>query len=53
MSYSKRNPGGGNKAALNETPNLIEAIIMAAEQVGSNGRGKDGLVGYLQTVARR
>jgi hypothetical protein len=31
---------------------LREAILLAAEAVGSNGRGKDGLMGYLINAAR-
>lgn len=31
---------------------LKEAIVLAAEQIGEDGNGKDGLVGYLRRVAR-
>lgn len=27
--------------------------MLAAEQVGENGKGKDGLVGYLRHIARK
>lgn len=45
---------GGRKAG---TPNkttgaLKDAIILAAEQVGEDANGKDGLTGYLRMVAR-
>ena len=34
------------------TPNLVEAIISAAAQVGEDGLGKGGLVGYFVRIAR-
>lgn len=50
-----RRPGAGRKAG---TPNkttvaLKEGLILAAEAEGSDKKGKDGLVGYLRTLARR
>lgn len=44
----------GRKAG---TPNkttavLKEAILLAAEQVGNDGNGRDGLTGYLVMVAK-
>ena len=33
------------------TATLKEAILLAAEQVGENNNGKDGLTGYLRRVA--
>jgi hypothetical protein len=43
---------GRPKGALNKTTTLIkEAIIIAAEEVGSDGKGTDGLVGYLKARA--
>jgi hypothetical protein len=33
--------------------NLIETILGAADQVGSDGRGKDGVDGYFQRLADR
>jgi hypothetical protein len=44
-----RRPGQTNKT----TVLLKEAILMAAEAEGDNQRGRDGLVGYLRTLARR
>jgi len=44
-----RKPGQANRM----TRVLKEAIIMAAENVGADGKGKDGLVGYLERIARR
>ena len=46
---------GGRKAG---TPNKVtgslkEAILLAAEAVGADGKGKDGLLGYLTSLARR
>lgn len=43
-----RTPGTPNKT----TGKLKEAILLAAEGVGSDGEGKDGLTGYLTHVAR-
>ncbi len=42
-----RPKGVPNKA----TRTLKEAILLAAEQVGQDGEGKDGLTGYLRKVA--
>lgn len=43
----------GRKAGTpNKTTALLkEAIILAAESVGQDGEGKDGLTGYLKHVA--
>jgi hypothetical protein len=32
---------------------IAEAVVLAAEAVGEDGRGKDGLVGYFKYIARR
>lgn len=47
------NAGKGRKKGVpnKTTATLKEAILLAAEQVGQDGNGKDGLVGYLRTVA--
>lgn len=44
---------GGRQAG---TPNKLtatvkEAVVLAAEQTGQDGKGKDGLIGYLKHVA--
>lgn len=46
---------GGRKAGTKNkmTVLLKDAIIRAAEAEGSNSKGRDGLVGYLRTLARR
>ena len=45
--------GGRSKGAQKEViKDLREAIILAAEQFGEDGRGRDGLVGYLRRLAR-
>ena len=31
---------------------LSEAVILAAQQVGEDNRGRDGLLGYLRRIAR-
>lgn len=43
-----RSKGGHNKT----TRVLKEAVILAAEQVGEDKRGKDGLLGYLRNIAK-
>ncbi len=43
-----RPPGTPNKT----TAALKEAILMAAETVGSDGKGKDALVGYCVFLAK-
>jgi hypothetical protein len=51
----RSHPRGGDrrKEMPNKgTPNLVEAIISAAAQVGEDGLGKGGLVGYLVRIAR-
>ena len=42
-----RPAGAKNKV----TTTLKEAILLAAEQVGEDGQGRDGLTGYLRSVA--
>lgn len=45
--------GGSRKGVPNKTTRTLkEAILLAAEQVGDDGAGADGLVGYLRRVAR-
>lgn len=44
---------GRPKGKRNKTTIMLkEAILEAAALVGSNGKGKDGLVGYLENLAR-
>ena len=47
-------PGPGRPKGLeNKTTKLLkEALIIAAEAVGSDGDGKDGLSGYCEDLAR-
>jgi len=43
---------GGRPKGGEVTKDLSEATILAAEQTGEDGRGRDGLVGYLRRLAR-
>jgi hypothetical protein len=44
--------GGRMKGTPNRfNRDLLQAIVQAAEQVGSDGKGKDGVDGYLQMLA--
>jgi hypothetical protein len=46
--------GGRKKGTPNKTTAVLkEAILLAAEQTGEDGKGKDGLVGYLRHVAEK
>lgn len=45
-------PGRGAGNVNKTTKTLKEAILLAAEQVGHDNKGKDGLTGYLRRVAQ-
>lgn len=48
-----RKTGGRAKGTPNKTTAVLkEAIIAAAENVGSNGEGEGGLTGYLTFIAK-
>lgn len=49
--FGAGNPGKPRGAKTRTTKVLREAILIAAERAGRNGRGEDGLVGYLLRVA--
>lgn len=49
--FGAGNPGKPKGAANKTTKTLREAILLAAEQSGGDGKGKGGLVGYLKRVA--
>lgn len=49
--FGKGNPGKPVGAKSKTTKVLKDAILLAAEQVGFDGKGNDGLVGYLRRVA--
>jgi len=47
-----RSKTGRAKGTPNKTTKALkDAILMAAEATGCDGKGKDGLVGYLKHVA--
>jgi hypothetical protein len=50
-----RDEGGGRKKGVRNrmTRVMREAVVLAAEAEGLDGRGKDGLVGYLRMIARK
>lgn len=49
-----RQPHGGRKPGPNKVTRVLkEAILLAAEIVGNDGKGKDGLVGFLVAEASK
>lgn len=49
-----RSKTGRKKGTPNKTTALLkEAVILAAEQVGHDDKGKDGLVGFLRKQAAK
>lgn len=58
MSDTTKRPPNAGIGKAPGTPNkttrlLKDAILLAAEQVGEDGEGKDGLLGYLKTSAQK
>lgn len=47
-----KSPGRPKGSPNRTTAVLKEAILLAAEQVGEDGEGEGGTVGYLKKVAR-
>jgi len=45
-------PGRPKGSQSKTTKTLKEAILLAAEKVGEDGKGKEGLTGYLVGLAR-
>jgi hypothetical protein len=41
-----------SESTRQEYGSLLEAVLLAAEQVGEDNHGRDGLVGYLVRLAR-
>lgn len=52
QTESKAGPGRPKGSVNKTTAMLKEAIIMAAENVGSDGTGKGSLTGYCEFLAR-
>lgn len=52
QTLKKAGPGRPKGSPNKTTALLKEAIIMAAEQVGSDGSGKDALTGYCVFLAK-
>lgn len=55
--FKKGDPRRGKGRAKGQqntlTRELKEAIVLAAEKVGQDGKGKDGAVGYLAWLAKK
>lgn len=51
--HGGKRKGAGRKVGANGKINKLirEAVLEAADKVGSDGKGKDGMVGYLQKRA--
>lgn len=50
----KKGEGGRQKGARNRVTRVLkELILIAADVTGSDGKGKDGAVGYLSWLARK
>lgn len=52
QTQRKAGPGRPKGSPNKTTAALKEAILLAAEQVGEDGEGYDGLTGYLRRVAK-
>lgn len=50
--FAPGNKGKPRGAVSKTTKAIKEAVILAAEKVGSNGKGSGGLVGYLANLAK-
>src|SRR6266404_1843607 len=54
VARGERRGRGRPKGSRNVLTRVIsDAILVAAEQVGEDGKGKGGLVGYLKRVAKK
>lgn len=51
ITAEHRHPGRPKGAVNKTTKTLREAILAAAEGVGFDGNGKDGMIGYLRKLA--
>jgi hypothetical protein len=49
------NPTNGTRKRLSHRPGAVlkDAILYAAQQVGEDGEGLDGLVGFLRSIAKK
>lgn len=53
MAKGHTRVGGRQKGTVNKTSRVLkECILLAAEETGSDNKGKEGLLGYLKSIAR-
>lgn len=52
QTWNKAGPGRPKGSPNKTTAALKEAILLAAEQVGEDGKGKGELTGYLRFLAK-
>jgi hypothetical protein len=52
IQRKKAQTAGGGCRKPNKPETVAEAILFVATQHGEDGKGKDGLVGYLSRIAR-
>src|SRR6187455_1109551 len=54
FAKGRRKTGGRKAGTLNKTTRSFkEAFIIAAENIGADGRGREGLAGFLEAVGRK
>ncbi len=53
MKKAKRKNRRKNDSQNHAPVNLAEAVLIAAEQVGEDGKGKNGIGGFLRWAAEK